>query len=129
MRRKEVGKSRELNLSNLRDVAEEVGLSNHLFVLAQALVETGNFSSRVCRQYNNLFGLYNSKRGEYYRFARWEDSVVGYKNMIQYRYKGGNYLTFLRRIGYAEDPHYIYKVAKAAKQVYYILCGEYNEKT
>ena len=51
---------RELNLKNLTDVITEVGLSNKLFVLAQAILETGNFSSRVCKEYNNLFGLYDS---------------------------------------------------------------------
>lgn len=35
------GKSRELTLANLIDVIEEVGLSNQLFVLAQAVLETG----------------------------------------------------------------------------------------
>lgn len=99
------------------DVAREVGLSNKLFVLAQALLETGNFSSRVCKEYNNLFGLYDSKHREYYRFSRWEDSVVGYRRMIQYRYKGGNYLHFLKRIGYAEAPRYIPKVAQLAKNL------------
>ena len=109
---------RELNLKNLTDVITEVGLSNKLFVLAQAILETGNFSSRVCKEYNNLFGLYDSKNRDYYRFERWEDSVVGYGKMIQYRYKGGNYLNFLKRIGYAEDPRYITKVAKMAKSIY-----------
>lgn len=112
---------RELNLKNLTDVMSEVGLSNKLFVLAQAVLETGNFSSRVCKEYNNLFGLYDSKNRDYYRFERWEDSVVGYGKMIQYRYKGGNYLHFLKRIGYAEDPRYITKIARMAKSIYYSL--------
>lgn len=111
-------KPRELTLNNLADVLTEVGLSNKLLVLAQALLETGYFSSRVCKEYNNLFGLYDSKNRDYYRFARWEDSVIGYRRMIQYRYKGGNYLQFLKRIGYAEDPRYITKVAKMAKSLY-----------
>jgi len=111
-------KPRELNLNNLMDVVEEVGLSNKLFVLAQALLETGHFKSRVCNEYNNLFGLYDSKNRDYYHFARWEDSVVGYKQMIQYRYKGGNYLRFLKNIKYAEDPRYIRKVAELAKVLY-----------
>lgn len=112
---------RELNLQNLKDVVTEVGLSNKLFVLAQAVLETGNFQSRVCTDYNNLFGLYDSKHGEYFRFASWEDSVVGYERMVQRHYKGGNYLHFLRDIGYAEDPSYITKIAKTAKDVYHKL--------
>ena len=112
------GDSHELTLSNLVDVVEEVGLSNQLFVLAQAVLDTGNFTSNVCHNYHNLFGLYDSRNKDYYRFARWEDSVIGYQKFIQYRYKGGSYLGFLRRIGYAEDPTYTNKVAKLATQIY-----------
>lgn len=112
------GDSHELTLINLMDVIEEVGLNNQLFVLAQAVLETGHFTSAVCRNYHNLFGLYDSKHKDYYRFARWEDSVVAYQKFIQYRYKGGNYLQFLRRIGYAEDPRYTSKLAQIATQLY-----------
>ena len=112
------GESHELTLANLIDVIEEVGLSNQLFVLAQAVLETGHFTSPVCKNYHNLFGLYDSKHKDYYRFARWEDSVVGYQKFIQYRYKGGNYLQFLKRIGYAEEPRYTTTVAKIATQLY-----------
>ena len=112
------GESHSLTLNNLVDVIEEVGLNNQLFVLAQAVLETGHFTSSVCKNYHNLFGLYDSKHKDYYRFARWEDSVIGYQKFIQYRYKGGNYLQFLRRIGYAEDPRYTTKVAKIATQLY-----------
>lgn len=38
--------------------------------------------------------------------------------MIQRRYKGGNYLRFLKQIRYAEDPKYILKIAKTAKWLY-----------
>ena len=112
------GKSHELTLENLMSVMDEVGISNQLFVLAQAVLETGNFGSNVCRSYHNLFGLYDSRNKCYYKFARWEDSVIGYQKFIQYRYKGGNYLAFLRRIGYAEDPRYTSKVAQIAKRLY-----------
>ena len=112
------GESRELTLANLIDVIEEVGLNNQLFVLAQAVLETGHFTSSVCKNYHNLFGLYDSKHKDYYRFARWEDNVVGYQKFIQYRYKGGNYLQFLKRIGYAEDPRYTSTVVKIATQLY-----------
>ena len=112
------GESHSLTLTNLLDVIEEVGLNNQLFVLAQAVLETGHFTSSVCNNYHNLFGLYDSKHKGYYRFARWEDSVIGYQKFIQYRYKGGNYLHFLRRIGYAEDPRYTTKVAQIATQLY-----------
>ena len=111
-------KERELTMLNLLEVIREVGLSNGLIVLAQALLETGHFSSSVCKEYNNLFGLYDSKNREYFRFNRWEDSVVAYQRMIQYRYKGGNYFQFLKKIGYAEDPRYIVKLTRMVKSIY-----------
>lgn len=78
-------------------------------VLAQAMLETGYFSSRVCREYNNLFGL-RKRNGAYYQFDRWEDSVAAYRDYVQYKYTGGNYFDFLDRIGYAEDKRYTQKV-------------------
>ena len=37
--------------------------------------------------------------------------------MIQYRYKGGDYYEFLRRVPYAEDPNYINKVKRIESQL------------
>ena len=75
---------------------------------AQAILETGHFKSRVCLEYNNLFGLYNSRKKQYYRFNHWSESVIAYKNWIQRRYKPSeDYYIFLDRIKYAESIEYI----------------------
>ena len=111
------GEHRPLTVMNLLDVMKEVGISNRLFVLAQSLLETGYFTSNVCKTRNNLFGLYDSRHKCYYKFDSWESSVVGYYKFIQYRYKGGNYLSFLKRIGYAEDPKYISKVCEISRKL------------
>ena len=82
-------------------------------VYAQAVLETGNFNSTLCTVGNNLFGLYDSKRGKYYKFNHWTESVVKYKEWIQRRYKPPqDYYTFLKRIGYAEDSQYINKLRR-----------------
>lgn len=82
-------------------------------VYAQAILETGHFRSRVCKEYNNLFGLYDSKKGDYYRFKHWSESVVAYMNCIQYKYEPQtDYYVFLTEIGYAEDSLYIDKLKK-----------------
>ena len=65
-----------------------------------------------------LLGILGDLCEEYYRFSRWEESVVAYQRMIQYRYKGGNYFQFLKRIGYAKDPRYIVKLARMVKSIY-----------
>ena len=95
-----------LNLHNLFKVMEECGVLYPKIVAAQYCLETGYGSSDVCRNYNNLFGLYNSARRDYYRFRSWEESVAGYVRMIQRRYdpkKDRDYYAFLKRIGYAEN--------------------------
>ena len=86
-------------------------------VYAQAVIETGNFKSGLCLNDNNLFGLYNSNKGKYHSFNHWTESVVAYKNFIQYKYKPSeNYYEFLQRIGYAEDTDYISKLKKAVNK-------------
>lgn len=79
-------------------------------VYAQAILETGHFTSKVCKEYNNLFGLYDSKNNCYYKFNHWIDSCIAYKNMIQNQYEGGDYYTFLKNLPYATDTLYINKI-------------------
>lgn len=86
-------------------------------VYSQALFETGHFKSKGCTRDNNLFGLYNSRKKQYYKFNHWAESVEAYKDWIQYRYKPPNdYYEFLRRIGYAENPNYITKLKQIVKK-------------
>jgi len=99
----------KLNKENLRKELIKQGIINPEIVLAQALLETNHFQSRVCREENNLFGL--MKNGSYRTFKNWPECVTAYKNLIQNRYKEHeNYFVFLDRIGYAEDPEYIQKI-------------------
>ena len=105
----------ELNIQNLVNEMDRCGITNQRYVVAQSLLETGYFTSRVCLECNNLFGLRRPSDGSYYEFDRWEESVKAYKEYVQYKYKGGDYLQFLKRIGYAEDPNYIVKVHQIAK--------------
>ena len=84
------------------------GIKHPKIVLAQAKLETGNFHSFVCNYHHNLFGL--MKGDEYHKFHHWKDSITYYKNHVQSRYKGGDYLAFLSKIGYAEDTQYLSKL-------------------
>lgn len=79
-------------------------------VYAQARLETGNFKSRVFKDYNNAFGLYDSRNNCYYKFNHWTESVIAYKQLIQSKYKGGDYLEFLEKAPYASDKKYIKKL-------------------
>ena len=80
-------------------------------VLAQAKLESGNFTSDHCVYGNNFLGLYNSRKGKYFKFDHWTECIEGYKDMIEYKLRDGeDYYKFLKRIGYASDPNYISKV-------------------
>ena len=107
----------------LMEALEYYNVEHKNIVYAQAILETGHFRSKVCKEYNNLFGLYNSYKGDYYKFQHWSESVVAYLNYIQYRYKPPDeptkedYYHFLQRIGYAEDPKYITKVKRIVNRI------------
>lgn len=86
-------------------------------VYAQAILETGHFKSRICKEYNNLFGLYNSKTKDYYKFNHWSESIIAYLKYIQYRYNPPtDYYEFLKHIKYAKDPKYIHKLKRLVNQ-------------
>lgn len=84
-------------------------------VVAQALLETGNFKSYSCTNRNNLFGL-RKRDGTYMSFEHWTDCVAAYKKYIQ---KGkqlpDDYYRYLDDLGYAEDTSYTTKLKQMVK--------------
>lgn len=101
-----------LTIPNLYQEIIRNGIRHPKIVLAQAILETGWFRSPLCRNRHNLFGLTNPKTGKYYEFNHWTESVQAYYTRVQYKYKGGNYLLWLHKIGYAEDPRYVCSVIR-----------------
>ena len=97
----------ELTIPNLYKEIKRNGILYPKIVLAQAILETGWFRSSLCRHRHNLFGLTNPQTKTYYEFDHWTESVKAYYTKVQYKYKEGNYLLWLKNIGYAEDPRYI----------------------
>lgn len=88
-----------LTKENLKAELIRQKIPQHSIVLAQAIHETGNFTSRVCKENNNLFGL---RKGNTYRsYSDYSQCVSDYKRLISSRYKGGDYYGFLLRIGVA----------------------------
>ena len=108
-----------LTIPNLYEEIRRNGILYPKVVLAQAILETGWFRSPVCRNKHNLFGLTNPQTGKYYEFEHWTESVRAYYTKVQYKYKreDGNYLLWLKDIGYAEDPEYIRSVIRVLKQL------------
>ena len=76
-------------------------------VLAQSILETGWYKCDGCSlDNNNLFGLWNSKKKEYYYYSNWKESIGGYKRGVQYKYfkkEYKDYYHFLTDIGYPPD--------------------------
>lgn len=90
------------------DYLVEINCKYPKIVTAQAILETGYFKSYSCKTRHNLFGLrYNHK---YLIFDNWKESCNAYLSKIQYKYKGGDYYTFLENLGYASDVEYCNKL-------------------
>lgn len=106
-----------LTIENLYKVLDKYDVKFKKIVIAQALLETGHFTSPLCLQSHNLFGLRHPSDGSYYTFDTWEESIKAYKDDVQYKYDGGDYYDFLNRIGYAQDPKYTSKVMRIANTI------------
>jgi len=98
-----------------------LGIKEIKIVKAQIKHETGNLTSRFCREQNNLFGMRLARRrattaiGEGNHMAvyrSWKKSIEDYGIWQDYFYKGGDYYQFLSRHGYAEDIWYGYKLRR-----------------
>lgn len=97
----------------LKKLVDTIGIKHPEIVFAQARLETGNFKSLLFTKNNNLFG-FRGKNG-YIEYDHWAESVKAYKRFQDKYYKGGDYYSFLERIGYAEDSNYIKKVKSCVK--------------
>ena len=104
-----------INDETLYRELKELNIRHPRIVLAQAKLETGNYTSQLCRNRKNLFGL-KGKRGYMY-FNSYKECILYYKNKIQSRYIGGDYYVFLKKIGYARDPAYIQKLKKIIRSM------------
>lgn len=74
-------------------------------VLAQAIVETGNFTSKLTKTHHNIFGI-RTRKG-YKKYINYIECIRDYKKLFSDKYRGGDYYRYLQRIGYAEAPNYI----------------------
>lgn len=104
----------ELNKDNFFRVCTYYNVLFDTVVYRQAVLESGNFTSYLCRKYNNFLGLYDSKNNDYYKFKHWSECIRGYRDLVQYKYSvekyGTDYYDFLKKLPYAEDSLYIQKL-------------------
>ena len=110
---------KQITLEDIRILLYKYDIQYPEIVLAQIRLETGNLSSRLCKSNKNLLGMkYPKKRdttavGEQFGHAKYKtysDCIADYALWQKARYKGGDYYTFLKDIGYAQDELYISKL-------------------
>lgn len=108
----------KLTIANLYAELKRQGVRHPKIVLAQALLESAYFRSKLTTTHNNIFGI-RKRNGDYQSFRHWTCAVTAYRDLVQYKYREGRetYTQFLSRIGYAEDPAYINKVMRIASKL------------
>jgi uncharacterized FlgJ-related protein len=107
----------------------KIGIAYPDVVLAQAKIETGNFTSRIFTENNNMFGMKLPERREttavgenrnHAKYTDWIQSIKDYKlwqdQMIHRAPTKRAYLAYLKR-NYAEDKNYINKIKKTVKSL------------
>ena len=102
----DIHSSLPLNITNLFKVMAKYHIKFPKIVAAQCVLESGWMSSDLCLRWCNLFGLYDSRKKDYYHFNTWMESVEAYGRLIQKKWNpriDKDYYAFLKRIGYAEN--------------------------
>lgn len=94
-----------LTEENLKAELAKHNIPHAHIVLAQAKLESGNFTSKLTKTHQNIFGL--RKGNKYRKYDHWTECVADYSRLISSRYKGGDYFIFLKKIKYAENPNYV----------------------
>lgn len=119
-----------LSYSNLYKTILDMDIMFPDIVFAQAVIESGNFTSKLTKVNNNIFGMRLPKRREttavgesksgYAIYCSWIDSVKDYLHWQNYFMKGKEmsreeYLSLLDRV-YAEDERYVSVIRKKIKE-------------
>mgnify|MGYP000114614940 CR=1 FL=1 len=102
--------------ANLAMVIDHFDIWYPQIALKQAKLETGDFTSDIFKDNNNLFGfrVFGSWKGKempfknrgHLVFPHWTKSVEHYKMWQKKNYNQKTYLQFLKRVGYAEATNY-----------------------
>jgi uncharacterized FlgJ-related protein len=84
----------EFSEQKLKEYLLELNLKYPEVILAQAKLESGNFTSRAFREQNNLFGMHVARsrptlakkgRGLLAHYSSWRDSVIDYALLVSDR--------------------------------------------
>jgi flagellum-specific peptidoglycan hydrolase FlgJ len=112
--------STEIGRQNILNELKKHNIRHPDIVFAQIQLETGNNTSRFCKQNNNLFGMKLAKNRKTTAigvdnsmsiYRTWQESIEDYSIWQKKYYHGGDYFQFLKG-RYAEDKQYIRKLKK-----------------
>jgi len=120
--------TRSFSQDKMVELMKDLNIRYPHIAMAQSLIETGHFKSKIFKENNNLFGMkqartrVNTAKGTQYQHAyydTWQESVYDYA-FYQCRYLGSlysedEYLAYLGR-SYAEDPNYVSKIKSLIKK-------------
>lgn len=117
--------SLEFSLDNLKFVLSLQTISEHKkeILLKQAILETGNFTSTVFKENNNLFGMKHpyirkttslGTNRNHAVYENWVESVKDYIYWLDFHKERSrdmiDYYKFLVQVNYATDENYIKKL-------------------
>lgn len=116
---------------NIEQFRAELKKQNILYldiVEQQARLETGHFTSRVFRQYNNFMGFRTDS--SYLVFNTWKDCILYLAKYQQQYYYGGNYYSWIDRNYDAGRGDYVKVLKKISNEmpVQPMLCNLVKEK-
>jgi flagellum-specific peptidoglycan hydrolase FlgJ len=107
---------------NMIKLIIDLNIAHPDIVIAQAIIESGNFKSNIFKENNNLFGMkmpayrkttaIGINRGHAV-YSSWRESVIDYALWQGKRARYSTKNQYLRRLkSYAADPNYITKIKK-----------------
>ena len=118
-----------LSKENFIKVCGIYKVHNPEIVYCQALLESGNFNSRLFISNNNFLGLYDSVNNQFFNFEHWSHCIRAYATTVQYKYNESEYVStypdmsdldrycaFLNDLPYATDTFYTKKVKALYRQ-------------
>ena len=82
-----INKDTAFSILNLREYILQLNIKNPKVVLAQAIIESGHFKSKLFKENNNLFGMRHAKqrhciskgsKNGYAIYNNWRESVIDY---------------------------------------------------
>lgn len=99
--------SAQISTKEVKQLLIKYNIQNPDIVLRVGILESGWFKSNKAINHHNIFGFETGKT----HFKSYDECILAYKDRVESRLKKNeNYYKFLKRIKYADDKKYIWKL-------------------